>query len=493
MQKDAQEGILAMVFDTMNSVLKKVMLLGGGLAMLGAGSIGGLRFWLGKSLSKEALVSQMERAWNCRAHIDEVKLVLFSSPARLEIIGCRIWPRDGEAGKPLATRAPMEPGPISIGNAVLEVKLQDLVAKRLNIQQLTISDISVNEEVSKEGQSSLGLLFQRPNDEPLPVAVSPSESVTEPKALPLPSPTPITTEPAVESVATATTAPVVDAPELGYSIRVDRASLERASLTINNRKNTTYTTLSDLSFTISEIDIDPTDLVNHNSLRLKLDTRIVVRDHVTIKGVHQPVNQLDLRLQGEGQVKPLDPSTGLWSASSDLQLKLLKDSVLAGYMKIGEIESKDLKKLDEYGIDLKDVSMGGPLLEDANIRIQFSNDRILFMDDANFAMPDYELSVGKESWLNPPEDQHDFNLRIYFGSKVQEQLVQGMIQFGIGKDQASSVLKGMSDEKGRFYLDLKSTGKLSKPKVKPDTSRFLNRLIQGVGTGLLEGLLKGAK
>jgi hypothetical protein len=493
MQKDAQEGILAMITNTMNSILKKITLLGAALVVVGGGAIGGLRLWLGKSLSKEALVSQMETAWNCRAGIDDVRLVLFSNPARLEIIGCRLWPRDGEVGKALATRTAIEPGPISIGNAVLEVKLQDLVSKRLNVQQLTLSDISVVEEITKDGQSSLGQLFQRPTQESPPVAVNPPETNSEPVPTAPTIPDVEPPAPRADETSMATSTPAVQAPELGYSIRVDRASLERANLMINNRKNTTLTTLSDLSFTISEIDIDPADLLNHNSLQLLLDTRIVVRDHVTIKGVHQPVNQVDLRLHGEGKVRPLDPSTGLWSASSDLHLTLLKGSLLAGYMKIGDIESKDLKKLDEYGIDLRDVSMGGPLFEDANIRIRFSDDRILFMDDANFAMPDYELSVGKESWLNPPEDQHELNLRIYFGSKVQEQLVQGLVKFGLGQDQAGAMLKGMSDEKGRFYLDLKSTGKLAKPKVKPDTSRLLNRVIQGMGSGLLEGLLKGAK
>jgi hypothetical protein len=493
MQKDAQVGILAMITHTMNSILKKITLSGAALVVVGGGAIGGLRLWLGKSLSKEALVSQMETAWNCRAGIDDVRLVLFSNPARLEIIGCRLWPRDGEVGKALATRTAIEPGPISIGNAVLEVKLQDLVARRLNVQQLTLTDISVVEEITKDGQSSLGQLFQRPTKESAPVTVIPPEK-TEAPVPPAPTTTDVESPgPSADKTTLTTQAPAVHAPELGYSIRVDRASLERANLMINNRKNTTLTTLSDLSFTISEIDIDPADLLNHNSLQLLLDTRIVVRDHVTIKGVHQPVNHVDLRLQGEGKVRPLDSSTGLWSASSDLHLALLKGSLLAGYMKIGDIESKDLKKLDEYGIDLRDVSMGGPLSADANIRIRFSDDRILFMDDANFAMPDYELSVGKESWLNPPEDQHELNLRIYFGSKVQEQLVQGLVKFGLGQDQAGAMLKGMSDEKGRFYLDLKSTGKLAKPKVKPDTSRLLNRVIQGMGSGLLEGLLKGAK
>ena len=152
----------------MNSALKKIILIGGGLCAVGAASVGGLRFWLGKSLSKESLVSQMEKAWNCRAQIDDVKLVLAASPARLEITGCRIWLRDEEVGKPLGQRTAREPGPISIETAVLEVKLEDLISKRLNVQQLTLSDVSVREEVDKEGNSSLGQNRRRPRWLPQP-------------------------------------------------------------------------------------------------------------------------------------------------------------------------------------------------------------------------------------------------------------------------------------------------------------------------------------
>ena len=478
----------------MNSALKKIILIGGSLCALGAASVGGLRVWLGKSLSKESLVSQMEKAWNCRAQIDDVKLVLAASPARLEITGCRIWLRDEEVGKPLGQRAAREPGPINIGTAVLEVKLEDLISRRLNVQQLTLSDVSVREEVDKEGHSSLGQIFEKPVPAQVAQPTSALPSAPEASVAPEPVPTELSAVPAATPTPEKeTVAPTVEAPELGFAIRVDRASLQRAMFFINNRKNTTTTTLTDLSFSISEIDIDPSDLAHHNSLKLLLDTQCVVRDHVTIAGEHKPVNLAELRLHGEGTVRPLDPASGLWSAATDLQVTLLKDSLLGGYMKLGELDSKDLKKLDDYGLDLRDISLGGALLEDAHIRIHFENDRIELMEDAKFVMVDYELAMGKGTWLTPPEDQHEFNLRISSGPKLQEQITGGLVKFGLGAEQAGSLIKSLSDEKGRFYIDFVSSGKLSKPKVKPVTQRLLNRLIQGAGAGLLDGLLKGLK
>lgn len=479
----------------MNSALKKIILIGGGLCAVGAASVGGLRFWLGKSLSKESLVSQMEKAWNCRAQIDDVKLVLAASPARLEITGCRIWLRDEEVGKPLGQRVAREPGPISIGTAVLEVKLEDLISKRLNVQQLTLSDVSVREDVDKEGNSSLGQIFEKPTATKMAASATAPTAAPEVVATPESAP-PTEAQPAPEMAPmqeAETVAPTVQAPELGFAIRVDRASLQRAMFFINNRKNTTTTTLTDLSFSISEIDIDPADLAHHNSLKLLLDTQCVVRDHVTIAGEHKPVNLAELRLHGEGRVRPLDPATGLWSAATDLQVSLLKDSMLGGYMKLGDLDSKDLKKLDDYGLDLREISLGGALLEDAHIRVHFENDSIELMEDSKFVMVDYELAMGKGTWLTPPEDQHEFNLRISAGPKLQEQITGGLVKFGLGAEQAGSLIKGLSDEKGRFYIDFVSSGKLSKPKVKPDTQRLLNRLIQGAGAGLLDGLLKGLK
>lgn len=491
----------------MNSLLKKMLIVGGSLVALVAASGGGVRWWLEGKLSKEAIVAQMESSWNCRAQIESVTLVMMASPARLEVVGCILAPRDAEVSKPLAQRPPMTMGKtgMSIGRAVLELKLQDLLSRRLNVQQLTVSDVIVEEDVPRAGDSSLSILFEKPvnaeavtvTDAPLPVTspatpvpvaeassvvvVAPASGVPAAPVAKLEAPAAIAQEKAVHEPE------VFVASQLGFSINVRRASIERGNFHRNDHRNTTKTDVTDLNFSITDIDVNPADLAQHNSLNVTLSGRLKQRGRIGPKDARREVTMAEVVLVGEGTLHPFDIETGLWKPVSDLTLTMKKDSTLGGYMKLGETGSKELKKLDQYGIDLSDLSLGGPLLDDASLRLSFQDDRNTLAADAHFAMPDFELTLHKGSWLNGAEDAHEMQVRITCGPKLQDQVSAGVGKF-LGADLGANVIKSLSDERGRVYFDMQSSGRLSKPKVVPDLQRLLNRLLQG--GGLLEGLLK---
>lgn len=506
----------------MKSLIKKAVVAAGVLVVLGAGGMFWARSWLEDRLSKESLVAQMETSWSCRAQVENVSLVLMSSPARLEITGCIVAPRDAEAAKPLAQRTPLVAGKtgVSIGRAVLEVTLQDLLSRRLNVQQLTLSDVIVEENVPKEGDSSLSLMFARPDKAEAKVAAAPQGPTPSPSpassSAASPAPSPPTESPAPATVASAdpTAVPnpagtdmanephekkkkekavhepeVFVASQLGFSISVKSASIVRGSFHRDDHRATTKTDVTDLNFSISEIDVNPADLASHNSLKVALSGKWKQRGRVGPKEVRREVTMADVAIKGDGTMHPFDATTGEWKPVSDLSLTMKKDSVLGGYMKLGETGSKDLKKLDDYGIDLRDLSLGGPLLADANLRLTFENDRMTLQQDTAFTMPDFELVLLKTSWLNAAQDEHEMQVRITCGQKLQEQVILGVKKF-LGDDLSANIVKALADDKGRIYFEMLSTGRLSKPNVKPDVKRLMNRVLEGVGGGLLDGLIK---
>lgn len=500
----------------MNSVLKKVLVAGVALAALVAASGGGLRWWLEGKLSKEAIVAQMESSWNCRAQIDSVTLVLAATPARLEITGCKIAPRDAEVAKPFAQRTPLAEGKddLSIARAVLEVKLQDLVSRKLNIQQLLLSDIFVSEDVTKEGESSLAVLFSKPTPDAQKAAVVVSETKpavppsSEVATLPPSDKTPASV-PAAETTP-ASPAPVkpeaekkekkehepkvFEASQLGFSIQVNRASLERVAFKRVDHKTTSKTDVTDLNFSITDIDVNPADLATHNSFKVALNGKLKQRGRIGPKEARREVTMAEILLDGDGTINPFDVETGEWKPVSTLRLTLKKDSVLGGFMKLGEAAGKELKKFEDFGIDLSDLPMGGPLLEDANIRVSFQQDRITLLENALFAMAEFEASLEKEGWINATEDDHKMQLRATLGAGLQERISAGAElnakKIGLGDDSAKTLIKSLSDEKGRLYFDILSTGRFSKPNPKLDTKRLMNRLIESIGGGLLDGLGK---
>ena len=531
---DAGRGKRAMLARMKRAVKIGLAIVGTLIVLAGAGGAGA-HAWLKGRLTREAITVQMEKAWNCRADISEVKVALLSSPARLEILGCRLAQRDAEVAKPLARRAllPAEKVEISVSRMVLEIRLQDLASRRLNVQQLLLSGVNVQEDVTREGDSSLAVLFSKPEPEagaPAPEAAAPAPP-TVAAAAPAPAPPATAAAPAPAPAPTVAggTPPVPPAPpgatasastpppaaaageksaepasgtpeagvekkkfgasELGFSINVQRARLEQGEFHRADHKALTKTDVSGLAFTVSDIDVNPADLANHNSVKLAIEGRWKQRGRIGPKDNRREVTMADLALTGEGTMHPFDPATGLWSPANELTLTARKDSILGGYMTLGEAAEKELKKAESYGLDLRSLPVGGALLEDARLHIRFEQDRITLLDDARFQMPEFELALKQESWLNAAEDAHQMQVRLIAGPTLQEQL-GGSIKKLLGEETGATVVKSLANEQGRVTLDLDSTGRLSKPKVVPDLQRLLNQMLKGFGGGLLDGLLK---
>lgn len=516
----------------MNSAMKRLTIGAGSLVVLAIAGGGGLRWWLAQKFTRESVVAQLESSWNCRADVGSVNLALGSNPARLEISDLKLAASDAENLKPLAQRAPITPeaAAVTCSHAVLEVRLQDLLSRTLNVQKLVLSDVGLQEDVSKEGVSSLGTLFAKPvqvqgrvaletapdstastaapviSSAPLasgaPDAAAPPAPPAPLAQEPVPAPGPAGQESAGAPLPTANEAgspkkprrqpKVFEAKELGMSVMVAQASLERGQFHRVDHKSLTKTDVSGLDFSISDIDVNPADLASHNTFKLALNGKLTQRGRIGPKEARREVIMADIVLRGEGIVHPFDADTGLWQPNSDLRLTMTKDTVIGGYMTLGDTGSKDLKKLDDYGIDLRDLKIGGPLLEDAVIRVTIEQNRIMLQEDAKFAMPDFELLLQKESWLNPTEDEHEMQIRLTCGPLLQEQLSAKVKKF-VGDEFGGNVIKSLSDEKGRIYFEMLSTGRLSKPAVKPDVKRLLNRVLEGVGGGLLDGLIKKKK
>jgi len=187
----------------------------------------------------------------------------------------------------------------------------------------------------------------------------------------------------------------------------------------------------------------------------------------------------------------LNPSTGAWQPSSLVKMTFDRGSVIAGHMTMGDAASKEMRKLQEYGIDLSPVRVGGALQEAAVVEGAFVNNRFSLTQDAKFLFPEYEVSLRRKSYVNAAADQHEIELRLSCGSELEGRLQQGLEKAQLGESITRGVIKALADEKGRMAFDIESEGSLSDPQIKPKVDRILKNLIRGEGLGdLLQGLLK---
>ncbi|GEP44534.1 hypothetical protein [Brevifollis gellanilyticus] len=445
------------------------------LGLLGSVALGGLSWWVLRQMGPDFWVSLVEKNTNCRVHVDDTKLSLFSKPARLSFHGVKIGPRDGEEGKPLAERAPMATAaaPITIPEVVLEVKLDDLMNRRLFIEQFRIISPVVMEGQDEQGKSSLESLFKKPRSKdevPTPPAVANTEL----------QPVTAAETPDEEIVRT----------KDGLAFAVSNASIENGSLTIQSSSHTTVQ-IQDLNFNISGFDIDPTDLTNHNRITAKLSSHITINGQARIGGVKRPAQLADLKLSGDSTITPINPTTGEWKPYSVLKLSLDKGSVIAGHITMGDAAGKEMKKLLEYGIDLSPVVVGGPLMEPAIVNGTFSSNTFILGSDTRFVFPEYEVALEKKSYANAAIDKHNIDFRLSCGPELQARLQQGVSKAKLGDSITRGLAKALADEHGRMTFDIESEGKLSDPEIKPKLDRLLKNLMRGEGLNdVLQGIFK---
>jgi hypothetical protein len=453
----------------MNKILRISLIVIVVLGLLLGIGLGIGSWWIMRKMGPDMWVKLSEEKWNCRMQISDAELSLLSRPARLKFQDVKMAPRDAEVLKEPSERTPMAEGTalITIPEIVLEVKLDDLLNKRLFIEKLRIVSPVVQESQTAQGESTLEALFQK---------AAGGEEV--PKAIPV-----------QQTAATAAPSTPPAQGESDFAFAISTASLENGSLTIKNPG--VQILVRELDFSLSGIDVDPQDLAAHNKMRALLSGHLQVSGMARIGGVMRPTEMANLKLTGESDIVPIDPISQKWAPSSTLKLTLDQGSVLAGHMTMGDAAGKEMKKLMEYGVDLSPVKIGGPLMEPAVMQASFRNNRLTLLKDTRFAFPEYEVMIEGQSWFNSTANQHDMDLRLACGGALQARLQAGVSKAKLGESIARGVMKALSDDRGRMTFDIESEGSLSDPKIRPRIDRLLKNLIKGEGLGdLLQGLLK---
>ncbi len=436
--------------------------------LLVVGSVG-FSWWIMRKMGPETWVTQMEANANCRLHIEDAKLSLFSKPAQLIFKGVMVAPRDAEVGKPLAAGIAQ----IEIPEIILEIQLEDLMNRRLLVEQLRLISPVVKESQNAQGKSSLESLFKKPKHEE---ATAQSSAVSSLEA-------------GAPHTAQGRAGDEKSDSSRRFSFAVGNAEIEDGSLTIVNSGTTIQ--IRDLDFTLTGIDIDPHDLVNHNRMTAKISSQIQVAGQARIGGVKRPAELANLSLAGEGNIIPIDPNTGEWMPTSTLKLTLAQGSTLAGHITMGDAAGKEMKKLMDYGIDLSPVRVGGPLQQAAVVEGIYRNNRFWLRGDTLFSFPEYEIAIEKKSWIDTAQSSHEMEFRLSCGPELQSRLQQGMSNAKLGDSITRGLMKALADQRGRITFDIESEGSLSDPKIKPKLDRILKNLMSGEGLGdLLQGLFK---
>jgi hypothetical protein len=475
------------------------------LGILAGAAAGAASWWVKREFGAEYWVELLEKDTQARGHVDEVEINIFTRPATLKLKGVRIAARDAECAKPFAERIPLTDAQsdIIVPEADMDVRLEELLRKRFQILRLHLSRPIVKESQDAEGRSSLERVFvgdqvaMAPTS-PYPRAPAPAliAAVPEPPNLPqrygeVPRAIPVApAPPSADGIRT----PLVeieseqdDDDHFGFAM--DSATIEQGQLIILNRDTTT--TVDALNLTVTGMDFDPHDASPPVNTQVVFSADVTTNGMARIGGVKRPAQLAHLIISGTGDIAPTPPGGDPMSHSTSLTLKLARGSVLGGHVTMGDAAGREMRQLQEYGIDLTPLVIGGPLQEEVVVNGHFANNQFTLTNLTRFAFPEYEVVIEPNSWLNSSKDQHNMRLRLVCGPALQQRLQTGIAQAKVGNDIARGLIKALSDEHGRLTFDIESSGSLSNPQPVPSIDRVFKNLLRGEGLGdLLKGLLK---
>lgn len=429
--------------------MKKIAIIGGGVvaALLLVIVVGGF-LALKVLVNEEFLVSQIESNLNVRAEIKKLNISLFSAMSSVEVEGVSLGARDNDAnqGTPIAQRKPMQNAVLSVKSVDLKLSLLPLLARRFELKRFLLSEPSVSMVMYENGTNSLTPLFKKP----LIVGGKPNPALTE-KA-------------EEEAPAEKDNKPFT-AKDLPISATLKEIGLRGGSVNLTLQKTGQTIVVTGLSLMLDSIDIDPADLVKHNSVRISMDANAQILSS-------KKTDAAGLFLRSAGTVQPFDPKTGEVTTGVDYLVTVKKDSYISGMAAFDQLAG-ELPVLNKVGFSWKKLADKALLLRDVDVKVRYTKGLVTFLEDAAFPTANYDLVLKKGSTMNTANGTHNFNASVR-ASEAESSEILARFDRGIEKklkgamtvDQARGRILGALLQQGKVELPFASLGSFENPNVK---------------------------
>jgi hypothetical protein len=456
---------------------KRVLLIAAGLLLLLAGG-GAILGWLAvRQITPERLVREIEASRNCRAKIDACQLELFSSPAKLELTGVTLVPRDTEADQatPLGTRPAIELHTtyFRFGSGTLEVDLVDLVfRRRLTVRQFVVRNADVKCDLLPNGDNTLKQLFDSPKViggkpaapplivAPAAVAAATTNTVTDAAQAAVKKPTDGDDEAATSSRA-------FNVRDFAIPSTIQRIALEDSRLRFRNRKSRAVTEFNGCSVSLTDIAVDPRNLAASNRATLDLRTRLFVDGREKKSKEMFRYTELVIRIQG--RITPFEPGGSL-NPDMVLEATLGQGSMVQRLPVLQKLQ-KSIDRAQQAGLKLEDLDARATLERDATFNLHLHDNRMDLTQNTDLLFTDYTLSLQPGSFIDASEETHEFRAMWSASQRISDQALNRANEFlaSLGPDAAKELRRLFITpmvKDGRVALTFISSGDLDEPKVK---------------------------
>lgn len=390
----------------------------------------------GRFVTPEYLVADVEDSINCRMEISEVKVQALRLPSRIVVTGIKLGERDEYVGRPLDERPPLEGSAIDIGEVRLEVSLLGLLARKLEVKELSILEPSVSLTILEEGGNNIEELF-RPSPE--------KEERRKKKGK--------------------RRGGALNLEELGILGRMEGVRIQDGELDVHLEETGMVIELRKLAVYLSAIEVDPLDLRSTN------DARMTTRGEVTLawrEEGHAPSGFLDI--DGEATVKLFDPETADFDPDVTGVLSLSEDSYLSARVPPISKTWATIAKVANWGIRFGGLPEKARFGRGGQVGLRYFHERLTAVEPISLELDDWELAVLEDSWLDLASEEHEISGEFVAGEGISKLLRIGIMK---GAGFVPDALEGDVEEEvekawfrdERLYAQIRSSGKLSDPEV----------------------------
>ena len=409
-------------------------------ALLGVGLVAG--YLLVQQLANpDNVVRRLESEFHLRAEVTESKLSL-GFPTRLEITGLSLAARDEsvEKGIPQKKRPPME-SIASIDFISMDLRTFPLLAQQFVIEEVSVERPSIEMDVFEDGTTSFDQLIKPPPKGKREASGGSGKTGDS-----------------------ADSSRVVKASELPLPTIIGSLSIEDATILAKVAKSKTTVQIHKGIVHLTDVDINPKELADHNSANLEISAWIGV------DSLEKNTRYLDLAFDGSGAVQPFDPKTGNLDPSLSAQVTVRKDSWIDTLPLLDDME-KLLHQMENFGVNLDSVRLRGDFSEDTTASFNATRRDLKMTSDFMIPVDENFIVLEEGSWLNAGKNDHDFYVTFIASERLTrraEDEVDKFLKSKMGDGPAAPVKAALfkSVKKDDFLvLRFNSKGDLGDPQV----------------------------
>jgi len=446
-----------------------------------------LGIFVSRKITEDSIVNLLESERNLRMDIGELRAGIFGGKVVLSDI--LLSPRDKYADNATSTAERSDPVEsqtrIRISDATIKVRLIDFLFGRLSIDALIVDGLDIAYAIDEEGNHTLDPMLDPPKY--VKGALNPEyEEKRKRREL-------AKARRKMKSAEENVVDDSFNVSDMPMATKLKSLVLRDSIVSIKLIKSNNRIAFTDIKGSVSDLDVDPLDLIRHNSAYLELS------GNLSVTGPQGEIEYASLNLQADGKIQPFDSQTGFLNPDLITDLTVKKGSRIMSLPIASKLASM-LDQLEEAGLDISVIEEILVVNEDSKFRLGLRNYILRAVEPLPVIINGNRLVIDEGAWLNTASDAHLINASFTFSEKISNSTftrANKMLSEIVGKSVAGPVAELLFTpvtKEGRIHIPFVSNGDFNRPKVRVsvalrDLADAVKESLKKNPLSLLKGLL----